>query len=142
MVDAGKTMRDSSLRQSELHDPSRSQAQSLESRIPCIKSLSSTSLGVQVANPLIPTKVLNKPQASSPESKPQNIVRRHEIRGVDALLLTHGHADAIFGLDDMRDFIEQVTRFDDFLQNKHLVLIFHQCCVETRVLARESLGDV
>jgi len=115
MVDAGKTMRDSSLRQSELHDPSRSQTQCLESQIPCLNPLSSTSLGIgQGANPLIPAKALNKPQAPGPKSQTPNIVRRHEIRGVDALLLTHGHADAIFGLDDMRDFIEQVTDLTAF----------------------------
>ena len=28
---------------------------------------------------------------------------QHRVQSVDALLLTHGHADAIFGLDDMRD---------------------------------------
>mmetsp|Transcript_32715 Transcript_32715/g.82520 ORF Transcript_32715/g.82520 Transcript_32715/m.82520 type:complete len:89 (-) Transcript_32715:648-914(-) len=31
----------------------------------------------------------------------------HGVRAIDALLLTHAHADAILGLDDVRDFTEQ-----------------------------------
>ncbi|KXS18695.1 hypothetical protein M427DRAFT_153070 [Gonapodya prolifera JEL478] len=33
-----------------------------------------------------------------------DIFNRHRIRTIDALLLTHGHADAMFGLDDLRQF--------------------------------------
>ena len=27
---------------------------------------------------------------------------KHSVKSVDAIILTHGHADAIFGLDDIR----------------------------------------
>ena len=29
---------------------------------------------------------------------------RHDIQTIDSIILTHGHADAIFGLDDIRGF--------------------------------------
>ena len=35
------------------------------------------------------------------------VLPRHNVRSLDALLLTHAHADAIHGLDDLRDFQEQ-----------------------------------
>ena len=38
------------------------------------------------------------------------LLPRHGIRTLDALLLTHAHADAIHGLDDIRDFQQQGTR--------------------------------
>src|SRR4051794_30588414 len=36
-------------------------------------------------------------------------VLRHEIRHVDAVVLTHSHADHIGGIDDLRPFSRQVT---------------------------------
>ena len=38
------------------------------------------------------------------------LLPRHGIRNLDALLITHAHADAIHGLDDIRDFQQQGTR--------------------------------
>ena len=38
------------------------------------------------------------------------LLPRHGVRSLDALLLTHAHADAIHGLDDIRDFQQQGTR--------------------------------
>ena len=35
---------------------------------------------------------------------------RHQVRSVDAVLLTHGHADAIFGLDDIRCVQDRVIK--------------------------------
>jgi hypothetical protein len=43
------------------------------------------------------------------------LLPRHNIRTIDALLLTHEHADAILGLDDVRDFQQQGTRHLDWL---------------------------
>jgi len=36
------------------------------------------------------------------------ILPQHGIKYIDTLLLTHAHADAIHGLDDIRDFQQQV----------------------------------
>lgn len=38
------------------------------------------------------------------------LLPRHGVRSLDVLLLTHAHADAIHGLDDIRDFQQQGTR--------------------------------
>jgi phosphoribosyl 1,2-cyclic phosphodiesterase len=43
------------------------------------------------------------------------LLPRHGIRTLDALLLTHAHADAIHGLDDIRDFQQQGARHLDWL---------------------------
>ena len=38
--------------------------------------------------------------------------RKFGVKGIDALLLTHGHADAVGGIDDLRDLQVVVPRID------------------------------
>lgn len=33
------------------------------------------------------------------------LLRTHRIESIDAVLLTHAHADAILGLDDLREWV-------------------------------------
>lgn len=33
------------------------------------------------------------------------LLRTHRIECIDAVILTHGHADAILGLDDLREWV-------------------------------------
>lgn len=40
-----------------------------------------------------------------------NLFPKHGLREVGALLLTHGHADAILGMDDLRDLQIYEVRF-------------------------------
>jgi len=61
---------------------------------------------------------------------------RHDVSGIDALLLTHGHADAIGGIDDLRDLqpilpqIGEGGEIVDFLRPKELPIFLNKATFE------------
>lgn len=57
---------------------------------------------------LVETPALKLLVDATPDFRQQAL--RHNIRNVDAVLLTHTHADHIFGLDDLRSFTERDSR--------------------------------
>jgi ribonuclease BN (tRNA processing enzyme) len=62
--------------------------------------------------PLTLTLSLSYAQVDAGKTMREQCIRilpQHGIKSIDTLLLTHAHADAIHGLDDIRDFQQQVT---------------------------------
>ncbi|KAJ2636303.1 hypothetical protein GGF40_003084 [Coemansia sp. RSA 1286] len=48
---------------------------------------------------------------------------KHNIRTIDAVLLTHGHADAMFGLDDLRSWTSRGTRIPIYCDSDTLATV-------------------
>jgi phosphoribosyl 1,2-cyclic phosphodiesterase len=38
-----------------------------------------------------------------------DVIVKHKITSLDAIVITHGHSDAFLGLDDLREFTEKAT---------------------------------